>query len=184
MKPKDIPNTISVLRILAVIPIVMLLIVGEYGWAMVLFAVAGASDALDGFLAKHYGWRSRLGGILDPAADKALLLSCFLVLGWQGLIPPWLVLAVLLRDLVIVSGALIYNFGIETVEASPILVSKLNTLVQILLVVMVIMNAGPISLPSGLIASMVWVCLLTVVVSGSEYVWIWGRKARVRGWRH
>jgi cardiolipin synthase (CMP-forming) len=183
MKLKDLPNIISVLRLLLVAPVVYLLLSGEFVWALVLFAVAGASDGLDGFLAKHYGWTSRLGGILDPLADKVLLVGCFLVLGWQGLVPVWLVLAVILRDVVIVTGALVYNYRVEAVEAAPIPISKLNTFLQILLLVMVITDAGAFPLPDRLIEIAVLACFVTVVVSGAQYVWIWGRKARVRGWK-
>lgn len=183
MKLKDLPNIISVLRLLAVAPVAYLLLSEEFGWALVLFAVAGASDGLDGFLAKHYGWTSRLGGILDPLADKALLICCFLVLGWQGLVPIWLVLAVILRDVVIVTGALVYHFRVQAVEAAPIPASKLNTFLQILLLVLVITDAGVLPLPDRLIEMTILACLLTVVVSGAQYVWIWGRKARMQGWK-
>ena len=183
MKLSDLPNIISVIRLIAVIPVVYLLLIHEYGWALAVFAAAGASDGLDGFLAKHYRWQSRLGGILDPLADKTLLVCCFLVLGTQELIPLWLVLAVIFRDLVIVSGAVLYNYRVELVEASPIPVSKLNTALQILLVVTVIMDAGIQPLPERLLDLLTWGCFLTVVVSGLQYVWIWGRKAIRHGWK-
>ncbi len=182
MRKKDIPNIISALRLAAVIPLVWLLVSHELGWALVLFAVAGISDGIDGFLAKHYGWQSRLGGILDPLADKALLVSSFLVLGSMGLIPLWLVLAAVLRDLVIVAGALVYNYVVEEVEAAPTLASKLNTLIQLVLIVSAIMDAGPVPLPDPLIGFLTWACLVTVTVSGVEYVWIWSARARARGW--
>lgn len=177
MKLNDLPNVISVIRLIAVIPVVYLLLVNEFGWALVLFAAAGVSDGLDGFLAKHYGWQSQLGGILDPLADKTLLVCCFLVLGAHGLIPLWLVLAVIFRDLVIVGGAVLYNYRVAEVEAAPILMSKLNTAMQILLVVAVIMDAGIHDLPALLLRILIWACFATVVVSGLQYVWIWGRKA-------
>ncbi|MBK1716798.1 CDP-alcohol phosphatidyltransferase family protein [Thiocystis violacea] len=183
MKLSDLPNIISVIRLIAVIPVVYLLLVQEFGWALFLFAAAGASDGLDGFLAKHYGWQSQLGGILDPLADKTLLVCCFLVLGAHGLIPLWLVLAVIFRDLVIVSGAVLYNYRVAEVEASPIPVSKLNTALQIVLVVTVIMNAGIQPLPDALLTFLTWACFVTVVVSGLQYVWIWGRKAMRHGWK-
>ncbi len=183
MTLKDLPNLISVLRLVLVAPVVYLLWSGEFGWALLLFAVAGASDGLDGFLAKRYGWTTRLGGILDPLADKALLISCFLVLAWQGLVPAWLVLAIILRDLVIVTGAVVYNFRVAAVEAAPILASKLNTVMQILLVVLVVMDAGVLPLPDALIEITIWTCFATVLVSGIQYVWIWGRKARRQGWK-
>lgn len=181
MKLKDLPNLISVLRLIAVIPVVYFLLTDQFGWALTLFAVAGVSDGIDGFLAKHYGWTTRLGGILDPLADKTLLVCCFLVLGTLGLIPIWLVVAAVLRDLVIVAGAVFYHYRVEEVDAAPILVSKLNTLVQILLVVAVIMDRGLYPVPGVLLTLLVWLCLLTVVVSGTQYVWIWGNKAVRRG---
>lgn len=177
MKLKDLPNLISALRLIAVIPVVFLLFVDEFGYALTLFAVAGASDGLDGFLAKRYGWQSRLGGILDPLADKTLLVCCFLVLGAKDLIPLWLVLAVVFRDLVIVGGAVFYHYRVAAVEAAPLPVSKLNTLLQILLVVAVITHAGAYPLPENLLATLIWACFATVTVSGLQYVWIWGRKA-------
>lgn len=183
MRLRDIPNIISFLRLLAVIPVVLFLLEREFGWALVLFIAAGASDGLDGFLARQFGWRSRLGGILDPLADKVLLVACFLVLGGMGLIPVWLVLAVVFRDLLIVGGATVYNYGVEEVEAAPILTSKLNTLLQIALVLAVITDAGPFPLPDWLIDSLTWGCLATALVSGTQYVWIWSRKAMQKGWR-
>ena len=181
MRLRDIPNIISLARLLAVIPVVFLLLEHAYGWALVLFALAGISDGLDGYLAKHFGWRSRLGGILDPLADKVLLVACFLVLGTLSLIPVWLVVAAIARDLLITGGALLYNFRVEVLEAAPTIASKLNTVVQILLVVLVIADAGPLPLPGWVVGGLVWVCLASVVVSGAQYVWVWGRKARQKG---
>lgn len=180
---KDVPNIISGLRLIAVIPVVWLLLGQEFGWALVLFGIAGVSDGVDGYLAKRYGWQTPLGGMLDPLADKVLLVSCFLVLGSMGLIPVWLVLASVFRDLVIVGGALAYHFRVAEVEAAPTLVSKLNTLLQLVLLVLVILDAGVHPLPQLLIEVLIWSCLTTVVVSGIQYVWVWGRRARARGWK-
>jgi cardiolipin synthase len=161
-------------------PVVYLVWIDQVGWALLLFAVAGASDGLDGFLAKQYGWTSRLGGILDPLADKALLVSCFVVLGLKGLVPMWLVIAAIVRDLVIVGGALAYNYRVEALDASPLPISKLNTLVQILVVVLVLASAATLPVPGWLIAAAIWSCLATILISGVQYVWIWGSKARRR----
>ena len=178
---RDLPNLISFLRLLAVLPVVYFLLAHEFGWALTLFAVAGISDGLDGFLAKRYGWQSPLGGILDPLADKILLVASFLVLGALSLIPPWLVIAAISRDLLIVGGATLYHYRVEELQASPTLASKWNTLLQILLVVAVITNAGPWPLPEVLLAGLTWSCLATIVVSGVQYVWIWSRKALYKG---
>jgi len=174
---RDIPNLISVIRIFLTIPVVWLLLEHRFGWVLFLFALAGLSDGLDGFLAKRYGWQSRLGGLLDPLADKVLLVSSFLSLGWLGFLPVWLVLLVILRDLVIVTGALVYNFTIEELEASPSLISKFNTLVQILLVLAVVLDRGLLGLPQVLIETLVWLTLLSTLLSGGDYVWEWGHKA-------
>ncbi len=183
MKARDIPNLISFLRILLTLPIVWLLFEQEFTYALMLFAVAGFSDGLDGFLAKHFHWQSHLGGLLDPLADKALLMSSYLVLGGLGLIPIWLVILVIFRDLTIMGGALYYHFSIEEVDAKPTLVSKLNTLLQILLVLVVVTDAGPLPMPALLMQVLTWATGLTTLISGALYVWVWTRKARSKGWR-
>jgi cardiolipin synthase len=183
MQARDIPNLISFMRILLTLPIVWLMFEQEFSYALMLFAVAGFSDGLDGFLAKHYGWQSHLGGLLDPLADKALLMSSFLVLGGLGLIPIWLVILVIFRDLTIMGGALYYHFSVEEVDADPSLISKLNTLTQIMLVLLVVTDAGPFPLPDLLLQGLIWATGLTTLSSGGMYVWVWTKKARQKGWR-
>jgi len=183
IEPRHLPNIISALRLVAVVPTIYLLVHEQFGWALFLFVLSGASDGLDGWLARHNGWHSRLGGILDPIADKALLISCFLVLGVMGELPLWLALAVIFRDLVILTGGVLYHYLIEDVVPAPTLVSKLNTLVQIVLVVAVIGNAGPVPLPPAVTDTLVWACLATTVVSGIMYVSIWGHMALRKGAR-
>jgi cardiolipin synthase len=100
VKLSDIPNIITVFRFLLVPPLVLLLLNHQYGAALIVFGVAGFSDALDGFLAKRYGWSSRMGALMDPLADKLLLVSSFVTLGWLGWIPLWLVALVILRDVI------------------------------------------------------------------------------------
>jgi cardiolipin synthase (CMP-forming) len=183
MKARDLPNLISFLRILLTLPIVWLLFERQFSYALMLFAVAGFSDGLDGFLAKRFHWQSHLGGLLDPLADKALLMSSFLVLGGLGLIPVWLVMLVIFRDLTIVGGALYYHFSVEEMDAQPSLISKFNTLLQIVLVLLVVTDAGPYALPTLLLQVLVWATGLTTLVSGALYVWVWTNKARSKGWR-
>ena len=126
MRLEQIPNAISVARIILVGPTAWLLVNERYGAAFVLFLVAGASDALDGQLAKRFGWQTPLGGLLDPIADKLLLVVSFLCLGWLGELPAWLVGLVILRDLVIVSGATAYHFRVGPFEAEPMPPLKLT----------------------------------------------------------
>jgi cardiolipin synthase len=177
MRARDIPNAITVMRFLLVPPVVILLLQERFTAALVVFGIAGFSDGLDGFLAKRFDWRSRLGSILDPLADKLLLVSSFVTLGWLGLIPAWLVWLVILRDLVIVAGATFYHMRIEQFDAEPSIASKLNTGTQILLVLAVLYSFGIQTLPVVLMDVLFYGVLLTTLWSGFNYVWTWGRRA-------
>ena len=181
MKPRDIPNLITFCRFLLVPPVVLLLLDERFGMALVQFGVAGFSDALDGYLAKRNNWTSRLGALMDPLADKLLLVSCFATLGWLGMIPLWLVALVILRDLVIVGGAIVFHMRIERLEAEPSIVSKLNTFTQILLVLAIMFTQAFHELPELWLNVLLYSVLVTTVWSGFDYVWAWSRKALSRG---
>ncbi|MES9882222.1 MAG: CDP-alcohol phosphatidyltransferase family protein [Sedimenticola sp.] len=181
MKREDIPNLISILRIFLSIPVIWMLLEQRFEIALVLFAVAGISDGLDGYLAKRNGWESRLGGLLDPLADKVLLVSSYLSLAVIGAIPVWLVLLVILRDLVIVTGALIYNFRVKQLDADPSMISKINTVVQIFLVLAVVLDLGMIELPMWITDGLIWLVFITTLASGINYVWVWSRLAASLG---
>lgn len=177
MRPAHIPNAICVARILLVLPTVAALLAGRYGLALLLVFVAGLSDALDGYLAKRFEWRSRLGGLLDPLADKLLLVSLFVTLAVLGLLPTWLAAVVIGRDLVIVAGGLAYNFLIGPVQPEPSAASKLNTLAQLSCIVGVLAREA-LGLPlTGLVTAAGAAVLVTSVVSGLDYVIRWGGKA-------
>lgn len=177
MQARDIPNLITFARLLLVPPIILYLLRDEYGLALVLFVVAGLSDALDGFLAKHFGWTSRLGGLLDPIADKLLLVSCYLALTWQGLIPVWLTAVVIGRDVLIIAGATVYHMLVDRLEAAPSVISKLNTLSQLLLVVAVLFHYGARILPAEWLVILMYSVLATTLLSGADYIWTWGWRA-------
>lgn len=174
---RQIPNTISILRIFLVIPVVWALVNREFQLGLLLFAIAGVSDAVDGFLAKTFHWQTRLGGFLDPLADKLLLVCSFVAIGWLGLVPWWLVALVILRDLVIVAGALTYHFTVGRFDAEPTAVSKVNTAMQILLVLLVVLDGGTLSVPSQVIDFGVVVVTLTTAWSGVKYVVEWTKRA-------
>jgi cardiolipin synthase len=181
VKAGDIPNIITVLRFLLVPPVVLLLLQEQFGLALLMFGVAGFSDALDGYLAKRFNWTSRLGALMDPLADKLLLVSSFITLGWLQLIPLWLVGVVILRDMVIVSGALVYNFRIERLEAEPTMVSKLNTVTQIMLVLAILFSRAVTALPFLWMDVLLYSVLMTTLWSGFDYVWRWSRRAWRKG---
>jgi len=166
------------MRIALVAPILILILDGQFGWALLLFCVAGFSDGLDGYLAMRFGWSTRLGGLLDPAADKLLVTGLFVTLAMIGLIPVWLAVIVILRDVVIVSGAIAYNFIVKPVPGEPSRISKLNTALQMLFVVFVLSHAG-FNWPDNITITVLGASILvTVVISGVDYVWSWSRRAR------
>jgi len=177
---RDIPNLITVLRIVFVVPFTLLLLEGRYMAALLVFAGLGASDALDGYLARRYQWGSRLGALLDPLADKILLVSAYLALGWSGMLPIWLVALVIGRDAVIVSGAGMYRLVVGSIEMEPTILSKVNTFFQIVLVLEVVFSAAVVTLPDALRDGTVVMVAATTLVSGANYVWAWSRKA----WQH
>jgi len=172
-----LPNLISILRILLVPPVAWLILQGYFGEALLLFVVAGVSDGLDGFLAKHFGWTSRLGSILDPLADKLLLSVSFVTLAWLGHLPLWLAGLILLRDLVIVIGGVLYHNLVGRFSLEPTIVSKLNTALQIAVVTLMLVSLAWLDIPPLAIDIAIWLLVLTVVISGGDYVWTWGRRA-------
>ena len=181
MKARDIPNLISILRILLVAPTVYYLLNEEYILALVLFIIAGASDGVDGFLARYFRWQSRLGAILDPIGDKLLLISCYLAMGWLGHIPVSLIVLVLLRDIIIVAGAVAYHIYIEEVLIEPVLISKFNTLSQILLIVILLFDLSGVFhsdfITDSLMSNFIWLVYITTAISGVVYMWLWGKRA-------
>lgn len=136
--PLNLPNLITVGRIFCVPFIVWAITVGRYQLAFWLFVAAGASDAVDGFLAKRLEARSELGAYLDPLADKALLMSIYVTLGIAGQLPPWLVIAVVSRDIMILGAVIVAWIVEKPLAIHPHIVSKLNTLAQIFLVIAVL----------------------------------------------
>lgn len=177
LSARDIPNIISIIRVILSLPVAYLLLEKHFDWALFLFFVAGVSDGLDGFLAKRYGWHSRLGSILDPLADKVLLVTSFLCLAWVELIPFWLLALVLGRDLIIVIGGAAFHLLIGRYEMEPTWISKINTALQITLVLALVFSYGLISLPQTLLSWLVYGVCVTTVLSGLDYVWTWGRRA-------
>lgn len=176
MKYKDIPNLICVIRIILVVPVVYFILEGNYLWSLFIFLLAGVSDGIDGFLAKHYHWQSRLGSILDPLADKLLLVSTFIAIAWVELIPLWLLIAVFARDLIIVIGAGAYHLYIGKFKMAPSLISKFNTAMQISLV-LAILSLQLTDFSQTVIDGMIFITLLAIILSGIDYAVVWGKKA-------
>lgn len=174
---RHIPNIISVLRILLVVPIALALANQRLELSILLFAVAALSDAADGFLAKRFGWQSELGAVLDPIADKALLVTVFVTLSFMKLVPLWLMAAAVVRDVVIVAGAAAYRIIIGPLTAHPSLISKINTLCQAGFILMVVCRAKFALPPEWVITWLGALVFATVAVSGIDYVLVYSRRA-------
>ena len=177
MNLRWLPNAISLVRIALVAPVVLLLVREQFALALLVFVIAGGSDGIDGFLAKRYGWQSRLGGLLDPIADKLLISATFVTLAWLELVPLGLVVVVVLRDVVIVSGALAYQLLIARVEGLPSVISKLNTAFQLSFVVFVLANAAFGWPPAISVTVLGAACVFSAIVSGLNYVLQWSSMA-------
>ncbi len=172
-----LPNLITFVR-LALIPVVAYaLATHAYALALPIFLVAALSDAADGYIARRFNLTSRLGAALDPIADKLNVLTATLLLAWQGLLPIWLAAAIVLRDVVIVAGALAYRARLGHLEIAPTWLSKINTVIEFAILLLVMAAAA------GWIDAGNWIAIAfvitgtTVVASGVQYVWLWGRKA-------
>ncbi|TPW16145.1 MAG: CDP-diacylglycerol--glycerol-3-phosphate 3-phosphatidyltransferase [Halothiobacillaceae bacterium] len=174
---KNIPNFISVVRIFLVAPVVILLLEERYGLALLIFAIAGVSDALDGYLAKRFNWTSHVGSILDPMADKLLLVCSYFTLAWLGHIPVWLVATVIARDVIIVVGAMAFYWLVGRYEMEPSWFSKINTFTQIVLVLAVVASLSIVPLGESTLDLVIYMVLVSTVISGADYVWTWGRLA-------
>ena len=173
---RQLPNLISCLRIALVAPLIVLLLGANFDAALWIAVAAGLSDALDGFLARHFGWRSRLGSLLDPAADKLMLVAAYLTLAQIGQVAWALALLVLARDAVIVIGALAYHHIVGEFESQPSLWSKANTLGQILFVLLVLAsNAFAFHWQQHGYA---WIVAALTMISGVDYIVRWGLRAR------
>lgn len=175
---RHLPNVLTALRMLLVVPLAWLIQDRHYDAALLVAAGAGATDALDGLLAKHYGWQSWLGGVLDPLADKLMLLACFLSLGLIGAHPLWLAWLVIGRDVVIVAGAATYHFLIGRLSAEPSQLSKFTTVIQIVYVLAQLVHLTAWLDFPWLTSALMWATVVCTVASGVQYVVVWSLKAQ------
>jgi cardiolipin synthase (CMP-forming) len=174
-----LPNAITLARLFASGPLAWLILDGEHALALVVAALAGVSDAVDGILAKRYGWQTRLGGLLDPIADKLMLFAVFIALSIVDELPWWLTWLAVGRDVVIVAGAVTYHVFVQPLEAAPSRLSKATTLLQIVLaLVLLVHGLDNIDVPEVLRVALIWATAALTAASGLHYVLFWGAKAR------
>ncbi|HKS56954.1 MAG TPA: CDP-alcohol phosphatidyltransferase family protein [Steroidobacteraceae bacterium] len=176
---RHIPNALCILRMLLVVPVAWLLWTDNYRLTLAMFAFAAATDGLDGFLAKRFGWTSELGKILDPLADKILLVGVFITLAALGVVPIWLAATAVLRDVIITAGAIIYKglYGYGELQGRPTAISKLNTLCQIIFLLLVVAGRAVDFAPPIAIMVLGALVFVTTVVSGLDYVITYSRRA-------
>jgi cardiolipin synthase len=172
---RHLPNLLSALRLLAA-PFAAWLILQEHDIAALLtFAAAGASDGLDGFIARRWGVTSAFGAWLDPVADKLLMLFCFTALYYVAATPFWLLLLVVTRDLAIVAGWLLIKLLALAVPASPLFIGKLSTAIQILYIfTLLLLLSFDVDAPR-LVEGAAWVCGLFVLLSAAAYAGVFLR---------
>jgi cardiolipin synthase (CMP-forming) len=172
-----IPNALCILRMLLVVPVTWLLLKGDFATTLWLFAFAAATDGLDGFIAKRCGWTSELGKILDPLADKILLVGTYITLAIIGLVPLWLAVIVVGRDVVITAGAILYNWIYGYPNGRPTGISKLNTLCQIVFALLIVGSHAANKVPELVITVLGALVFVTTVVSGLDYIITYAKKA-------
>lgn len=170
-----LPNLITVARFIIVPLVILAMINGEMLTAFVLFLLAGVSDGLDGFIARNFDQRSELGAWLDPVADKFLLVSVFVMLGWLGVLPSWLVIFAVSRDALIVGAVVLSSLLDNPVEMRPLLVSKANTMVQIVLLVLVLADLAGLARLDAVIGWMIYAVAGLTIASASAYLVTWLR---------
>jgi cardiolipin synthase (CMP-forming) len=166
----SLPNFFSLARLLSVPVIIGLLIDRATTAAFWLFVAAGITDALDGFLAKRFNSQTELGSYLDPLADKALLVGVYVTLGWTRDLPVWLVILVVFRDLTIVGGALLEHTITQSFKSRPMMLSKVNTALQIALAALVLARLGLGFDDFGLTTLLIYAVAATTIASGLAYL--------------
>jgi cardiolipin synthase len=170
-----LPNLITIGRLFLVPLVIVMILNGHWQGAFIVFVVAGVSDAVDGFLAKHCGMASELGAYLDPIADKALIVSIYITLAMVGAVPSWLVVLVVSRDVMIVSAVILSWVMGKPLAISPFVVSKLNTGAQLIFAALVLgSRAFGVDPGQAIQVGQLFVALLTVG-SMTAYLAFWLR---------
>src|SRR4051812_31949938 len=171
-----LPNVITFARLCMVPLSVWLVMEHEFARAFFLFLVAGLSDAVDGWLARRNGGGNTVGALLDPVADKALLVSMYVTLAAVKVLPDWLAILVVFRDLLIVGGVVVLSLTGQSVLIRPLYVSKLNTAFQIALVAAALATSGYHINAPIVLTGMVWLVAASTLASGAAYVWVTARR--------
>lgn len=181
---RHIPNVITLMRIVLLVPFALYLFDQRYLAALIILFVAAVSDSIDGFLARRFGWRSWFGSIADPLADKLLLVVSYVSLGYLGIIPVWVVAVVLGRDVLIVSGSFFYWRLTGHFEGNPTWLGKASTFVAMTAAVWTLLHLAFWPLPPWLLPSLYMLVAILGVVSAAQYVLMGLRAVRAHEGSH
>ena len=173
----NLPNAISLARLFSAPLIVWLILLNQTAAAFWIFLAAAISDGVDGYIAKRLGTTTMLGEFLDPIADKVLLVGAYVAMGSNEMIELWLVILVVFRDMLIVGGALLFRLLTRSLSMEPLMVSKVNTVAQIVLAAVVLGSSGLNLGLAMLIDVLIYVVAATTLASGAAYVVQWTRRA-------
>ena len=176
---RHIPNLICLLRIALILPLVIAMRENEHARIIVLFSIAAVSDGVDGYLAKRFGWTSDLGKVLDPVADKLLVMTVFITAAWLDIAPWWLTAVAVARDLIIGFGAVIYRLWFGPLNGRPTVISKINTALQLAYLLAVVFASATGFPPRELLDALAAVVMVTILASGFDYVARFTRRALV-----
>lgn len=179
MKLKHIPNALTLIRLVLIVPFLMALYRQQYVLAFYIFLIAGFTDGLDGWLARYFNWQSFFGSFVDPLADKLLVTSSFISLALIGSLPWWLVILVFLRDFSISLGIIAWYWFIrKKINFQPSLLSKINTIFQLTLVTLCLFELAFSRIPTYLIDLLILLTAITTSITYVDYAMTWVRKAR------
>lgn len=177
MSIKYIPNIISIFRLFLVLPFIYFFIQAKFTLSFNIFLLAAFTDALDGWIARKFACQTNFGLIIDPIADKILIVSCIILLGYHHILPVWLVLLILARDLAITFGAFLSIFLYKKPSPlKPSRISKLNTLLQMLLILSCLFHISYFPIPSIYLKTLIILVTITTLISFFHYLTIWYRE--------
>jgi len=182
---KQLPNFLTTLRLILAVPICLLILAENYPAVLWVAFIAGSSDAVDGYLARKLNALSNYGAIVDPLADKTLLLSVYISLTVVGIVPYWVTAILVSRDVLIVSGALAYRCLFGRYQIAPSLWGKISTAVQIVFALMLLTQQVYPVFPVLIMQIGLYLLILLTCVSGGHYLYVWGAKilAAIQGYR-
>ena len=173
----NVPNVITLIR-LGLVPAMAYYLVDEaYQIALPIFLAAALSDVADGYIARRFKLVSTFGATLDPIADKLSMLVATVLLAWHTLLPLWLAVAIVARDVIIVVGAIAFLLARGQLKIAPTRLSKVNTFIEFAVLLLVMAAAANWIETGAWMPTLFLVVFITVVASGVQYVWLWGRKA-------